>query len=283
MVSPSPERPPGATAHPAPALSEAAEFAVDGNLPIDPADLIAGLGRGLRVIECFDDEHARLTAAQVHQRTGIPRTAARRHLLSLCHFGYAATDGKHFWLTPRVLRLGQSYLESARLPRLVQPFLQRLSAATGETVNVSVLDGHSVVYVARSNTPRVVSIGFHAGARVPAHVVSTSRVLLATLSDADLQKWVAAHEFAGFTASTVVTAQDFVEQVMQARRQDHWISVGQLDVGLTGVATALRDRHGECKGALSMTLQSAAWPPEQVIARLVPALLETAQTLRPVV
>ena len=30
--------------------------------PIDPADLIAGLGRGLQVIESFDDEHPRMTA-----------------------------------------------------------------------------------------------------------------------------------------------------------------------------------------------------------------------------
>ena len=148
MVSPAPsDRPTG--------LSGAAPA-------IDPADLIAGLGRGLAVIESFDDEHARMTVAQVSTRTGIPRSAARRYLLSLVHFGYADTDGKHFWLAPRVLRLSQSYLDGSRLPRLVQPFIQRLSATTGETVNVSVLDGHEVVYVARSNSPRVVSIGFHA-------------------------------------------------------------------------------------------------------------------------
>jgi len=253
------------------------------DFPIDPADLIAGLGRGLAVIEAFDDEHARMTCAQVAQRTGIPRTAARRYLLSLCHFGYAQTDGKHFWLAPRVLRLGQSYLDGARLPRLVQPFIQRLSMATGETVNVSVLDGHEVVYVARSNSPRVVSIGFHAGARVPAHVVSPGKVLLATFKDDALQDWVAAHEFAGFTASTVVTAAGFLDEVRQARLQDHWVSVGQLDTGLTGVATALRDRFGECKGALGMTVQSAAWPAGEIEARLVPPLLETAQTLRAVI
>ena len=93
--------------------------------PIDPKDLIAGLGRGLLVIESFDDEFPRQSVAEVAARTGIPRSAARRHLLSLCHFGYAQTDGKLFWLAPRVLRLGQSYLGSARLPRLVQPFIQR--------------------------------------------------------------------------------------------------------------------------------------------------------------
>ena len=124
---------------------------------IDRKDLIEGLGKGLRVIECFDDDHVRITPAETAARANVSRTAARRYLLSLVHFGYAASDGKRFWLLPRVLRLGQGFLDSARLPRLVQPFIQRVSMQSGETVNVSVLDGHEVVYIARSNSPRVVS------------------------------------------------------------------------------------------------------------------------------
>ncbi|WP_051243126.1 IclR family transcriptional regulator domain-containing protein [Azohydromonas australica] len=251
--------------------------------PIDPADLIAGLGRGLQVIESFDDDHPRMSAAEVSARTGIPRTAARRYLLSLCHFGYAETDGKRFWLAPRVLRLGQAYLDAARLPRLVQPFIQRLSMATGETVNVSVLDGHEVVYVARSNSPRVVSIGFHAGARVPAHVVGPGTVLLAALPDEALQAWVAAHPFAGFSAGTVTAPELFLAQVRAARGQDGWIARGALDPGLVGVAVPLKDRRGETKAAIGMTLQAQFWSDDQINAKLLPGLLETAQTLRPLV
>src|SRR6185503_9132344 len=125
------------------------------------------------------------------QLTGLTRTAARRYLLSLVHFGYAGTDGKRFWLAPRVLRLGQSYIGAARLPRLVQPFIQRVSMQCGETVNVSVLDGHEVVYVARSNSPRVVSVGYHPGARMPAHVVTPGIVMLSTWSDRSLDAWIA--------------------------------------------------------------------------------------------
>ncbi|WP_157269192.1 IclR family transcriptional regulator domain-containing protein [Azohydromonas aeria] len=248
--------------------------------PIDPADLIAGLGRGLQVIESFDDEHPRMTASEVAQRTGIPRTAARRHLLSLCHFGYAETDGKRFWLAPRVLRLGQAYLDAARLPRLVQPFIQRLSMVTGETVNVSVLDAGEVVYVARSNSPRVVSIGFHAGARVPAHVVAPGTVLLAALPDDALQAWVAAHGLPGFSAGTVTDPEVFLAQVRAARGQDGWISRGALDAGLVGVAVPLKDRRGQTPAAIGMTLQAQFWDDAAITARLLPALLETAQTLR---
>jgi DNA-binding IclR family transcriptional regulator len=52
-------------------------------------------------------------------RAGLSRTAARRYLPTLRGLGYVDTDGKLFWLAPRVLRLGQSYLDSARLPRTV--------------------------------------------------------------------------------------------------------------------------------------------------------------------
>ena len=249
---------------------------------IDRKDLIEGLGKGLRVIEAFDDDHARLTPSEVAALTGITRTAARRYLLSLCHFGYAGTDGKKFWLHPRVLRLGQSYLGAARLPRLVQPFIQRVSMACGETVNFSVLDGHEVVYLARSNSPRLVSIGFHVGARVPAHVVAPGLVTLAALSDKALDRWIAAHDFSHFTAHTVDDTARFRADVLAARALDHWITEQQLDLGLRGLALPLKDRKGECRGAIGMTMQMQLTR-EQVVERLLPLLREAAQLLRPLI
>ena len=249
--------------------------------PINPKDLVEGLGKGLRVIESFDDDHVRLTASEAAQRAGITRTAARRHLLSLVHFGYAATDGKLFWLTPRVLRLGQSYLGAARLPRLVQPFIQRVSMQCGETVNVSVLDGHEVVYVARSNPPRYVSIGYQVGVRIPAHVVAPGVVMLARLDDATIERWIDAHDFVSFTAHTVTDPLRFRDEVREARAQDYWTTEQQLDLGLRGLAVALTDRKGACKGAMGMTVQAQTCTPERVTQELLPLLREAAQLLRP--
>lgn len=253
----------------------------DTPFAIDRKDLIEGLGKGLRVIEAFDDDHPRLTPSEAAQRAGLTRTAARRYLLSLCHFGYAATDGKLFWLMPRVLRLGQSYLGAARLPRLVQPFIQRASLASGETVNMSVLDGHEIVYVARSNSPRMVSIGFHAGARVPAHVVTPGYVILATWADEAIDRWVAEHEFTSYGAAAMREGARFREAVLAARAQDYWVTEQLLDPGLRGIAVPLRDRRGECMGALSMTMPIQPLSRAQMVARLLPLLQETAQALRP--
>lgn len=253
-------------------------------MDIDRKDIIDGLGNGLRVIEAFDEEHPRLTASEAAARTGLTRTAARRYLLSLVHFGYASSDGRRFWLAPKVLRLGQSYLEAARLPRLVQPFVQRLAMECGENFNFSVLDGHMVVYLARSHSMRMVSIGFPVGARVPAHVVTPGPAILSTYGEARLAEWVAQHEFSAFTPRTTTDPATFLRDVHSARALGYWSTEQQLTPGLRGIAMPVKDRRGECVGAIGTTMPMPVAPVgrEEALARLLPRLSETVQVLRDV-
>ena len=122
------------------------------NTPIAKADLIEGMAKGMAVLESFDTERQRLNATQAAERAGLTRAAARRHLLTLAHLGYLDTDGSHYWLAPKVLRFSGSYLASARLPRVLQPTLNRLAALTRESFSAVVLDRDEVVIVARSAT-----------------------------------------------------------------------------------------------------------------------------------
>ena len=252
----------------------------EATVPIDRKDLIEGLGKGLRIIEAFDDDHPRLSSSEAGVRAGITRTAARRYLLSLCHYGYAATDGRLFWLMPRVLRLGHSYLEAARLPRLVLPYLQRDALQSAETVNFSVLDGHDVVYVARSSSTRHVSIGFQPGARIPAHLVTPGYAILSTFDPDALERWIAAHEFTSFTPEGSRDPARFRDWVEATRALGYWVTEQQLDSGLRGIAMPLLDRKAECKGAIGMTVPMLPHPREQLVARMLPLLQEAAQALR---
>ena len=101
------------------------------------ADMIDGLRKGLEVICAFADGTPRLTQSELAQRLDLSRAAARRYLMTLTALGYMATDGKAFWLTPKVMRLGHSYVASSRLPRTVFPVLQKLTEACGESMLLS--------------------------------------------------------------------------------------------------------------------------------------------------
>ena len=82
----------------------------------------------------------------------------------------------------------------------------------------------------------------------------------------------------GFTAHTVTDKARFRAEVRDAREQDYWTTGQQLDPGLRGLAVALKDRKGACKGALSVTVPSASTTERQMIDKL---LREAAQTLQP--
>lgn len=247
---------------------------------LDKRDWIAGLERGVSIIEAFDDAHPRMTASQAGQRTGMTRTAARRYLLTLQHMGYVASDGKLFWLTPRVLRLGRSYLESARLPRIVQAFLQRVAAGTSEIAYLSVMDGDEVVYVARNGPNRSMSTGYVLGARVPAQVTAAGLLMLALRSDAELAQWLASRPLQVFTPHTIASTERMQLEIARIRAQGWSLSEQQLDLNSRGIAVPLRDRHGVLVGALNITMPMGHESSEDAVARVLPVLRETAQAMR---
>jgi IclR family pca regulon transcriptional regulator len=218
-----------------------------------------------------------MTASQAAGRTGLTRTAARRYLLTLEHLGYLQSDGKLFWLTPRVLRVGWSYFDSARLPRTVQPYLQQLSATLDESVYVSVLDEWELVFIARNGTSRVMTTGFVLGARVPAPLTSPGVVLLAHKPDDDaVREWLDATVLPPFTPHTMINKARLHEKIRQARADGFAVIEQQLQVGVRGIAVPMKDRHGQVVAALSTNMPMGKETTEAALARVLHHLQEAA-------
>lgn len=207
-----------------------------GRGKIAPADYIQSLERGLRVIESFNQSGKRLSVSEAAARAGLPRPVARRFLLTLSHLGYADDDGKTFDLTPRVLRLGYSYLSSVPFARIAQQVLQRLADRTGESSSVAVLDGTEIVLIAQEPSKRLVNFGLRVGGRAPAHAASIGRVMLASLSEDELSAYFAAAKFPRFTPKTQTSVAKLREELLRVRRQGWAFTESELENGMIALA-----------------------------------------------
>lgn len=248
-------------------------------LDIAKRDLIEGLIKGLEVITAFNNETQHMTASELAERVGLSRSAARRYLLTLAQIGMAATDGRSFWLTPKVLNVGRSYLDSARLPRAVVPFLQRLTQQLQESTNFSVLDGPEIVYVSRVNNPRLLTTGFEPGTRLPAYTSTAGRVLLATLPDEELRAYLAATELVAYTHLTVTDKDQLYQELLTIRGQGWGVTENQYEVGLRGISVPIKSRSGAVLGAISVSMSVATCTKAEATARCVHVLQATANTL----
>ena len=244
-------------------------------------DIIHGLVRGMSVIECFDEQHARMSITDVAQRTGLERATARRCLLTLVHLGYATYDGKFFELTPRILNLGHSYLAATPLPRLIQPFLEELARATGESSSVAVLEGTDILYVARASNRRVMSINLAPGARMPAYCTSMGRTLLAGMAATDAMAILERSDLIAYTDRTKADMASITTELAVVAAQGFAVIDQELELGLCSIAVPLMNAAGQVVAAMNIGAQTARSPTSRMIAHFLPLMRKVQAEVRP--
>jgi IclR family transcriptional regulator, pca regulon regulatory protein len=241
---------------------------------------VQSLERGLAVIRALGNPGPGHTLAEVARTTGMTRAAARRFLLTLADLGYARVEGRLFSLTPRALELGYAYLSSLALPEIAQPHLRRLVARVNEPASVGVLDGTEVVYVARASAPqRIVTTAITVGTRLPAHLTSMGRVLLAELGSEQLDAVLAGVSFASVTAKSVSGPEALRAELAQIHEQGYAVVDEELEQGLRSIAVPIRSPGTTIVAALNLSTHASRSPAEHVRDALLAPLLETARAI----
>ncbi|HXP20009.1 MAG TPA: IclR family transcriptional regulator C-terminal domain-containing protein [Streptosporangiaceae bacterium] len=233
------------------------------------------LDRGLAVIRAFGPDRERLSLSEVARATGLTRAAARRFLLTLVKLGYVRSDGREFSLRPRVLELGYAYLSGLALPEVAAPHLEELVAKLHESSSISVLDGHHVVYVARVPTKRIMTVAISVGTRFPAYVTSMGRVLLAAMSEPELDRYLAEATFESFTSRTVTDPDRLRAIVHEVARQGYAIVDQELEEGLRAIAAPIRGAADVGTAAINVSAHASRVSMAVMRSEILPALLHT--------
>jgi len=244
----------------------------------DP-DFMTSLGRGLVVLSVFSQHPREVTMSQISTETGISRAAVRRVLYTLEKLGYVGEQGRGFVLLPRVLGMGGAYVASSSMTAAAQPVLDALRDDVHESCSLGVLDGDDVLYVARAETVRIMSIGLRAGSRLPAYCTSMGRVLLAALPHDTLESYLERNPLRPRTERTVTRMDEFLDTLDRVRRDGVALVDQELETGLRSIAVPVHARSGAVVGALNIGTQAGRVSLGVMQSQLLPRLREAAQRL----
>ena len=245
----------------------------------DP-NFMTSLARGLAVIQAFSQRQRELTVSQISAKTGFSRAAVRRCLYTLAKLGFAATDdSRHFHLRPRVLALGHSYISSMPLAATAQPILENVSRILHESCSIATLDRTDIVYIARANVTRIMSIDLVVGSRLPAFCTSMGRVLMAELPPEKLDEFLARVEFNRYTERTVATAEKLRQILRLVQRNGYSIVDQELESGLRSMAVPIHDAAGRVVAALNVGAHAQRISIQDLQVRFLPQLKAAAQEL----
>ncbi|BBF78718.1 Pca regulon regulatory protein PcaR [Acinetobacter ursingii] len=247
-------------------------------------DFVAGIGKGMAILDSFGTDRHRLNITMAAEKTGMTRAAARRHLLTLEYLGYLESDGHYFYLTPKILKFSGSYLSGAHLPKISQPLLNLLTTQTSLIYSVMVLDGYEAITIARSaahqQTDRVNPYGLHLGNRLPAHATSAGKILLAYLDDHEQQEWLSQYPLQRLTKYTHTDNTEFLELLSEIKEQGWCYSSEEHELGVHALAVPIYGQQSRIVAALNIVSPTMRTTKEYLIQHILPLLQETAGELR---
>jgi len=233
-------------------------------------DFLEAFARGLRVIGAFGREKKHMTLSDVARATDLPKPSVRRALYTLSCLGMAASDGRTFWLTPRIMELASSYLGSNMISTVVQPACERLAERTEQSCFAAVLDGHDIMVIAHSMHARPDVVATTIGLRRPAFNTAAGRAILSQLPDNVLDDWLAKLEPKVMTDFTVTDKKALRQEILHVRSRGHAITAQEMRRGYHAVAVPLRRYDGATIAAVCV----AAWVEDSAVGELAEKYLD---------
>lgn len=221
------------------------------------AENVAAVLKVFAVIEALVDEK-RVSLADLAQRAMTSKTTAHRLLQTMVELGYVEQDAEteKYGLTLKLFSLGaRSLNEQSDLLRVADEAMGKLSRATGESVNLGILDDRDqkVVYIHKYDSAFSLSMKSTLGLRNPLHSTSLGKALLAWRGDDEIRERIAKMELTKLAPRTITRVEDLVEQLRLTRARGFAEEVEESEAGVRCMAVPIFNYLGKTVAAISIS------------------------------
>lgn len=207
-------------------------------------ELLASTSRGLTLSEI-----ARAIALSKSATLALLRTLAERDFVAHGNAG----EGPRYRLGMALARLGDEVLTQSGLLEPALPILERLTAETGRTSRVGVLDNGYVVIIGRINGPGFIQVQSHVGRRELAHCSALGKALLSQLPEAEVVKIVNRIGLPARTQKTITDPDTLLDDIRHARETGFALDDEEDNPGVFCVGAPVFDYRDTCVAAISIT------------------------------
>jgi IclR family transcriptional regulator, pca regulon regulatory protein len=242
-------------------------------------ETVAGLARGLKVLEAFNEGDGQMTLSEIARLTLMSPAAARRSLRTLASLGYVRNVGRYYILNARVLSLGAAFLRSADIESMLMPELRRIVGLFGDSAGVAALIDTNILYVAYHHMPRGMRPVAGTGIMYPAYPTSLGRMLLAHLDGPALDSYFAAARFEKFTKTTETSPARLRTILRQIRKQGYATIVDELFYGVTSVSVPILNAAGETIASLNSSAYTGHTTAEALVKTRLRELMKSSEQL----
>ncbi len=253
--------------------------------PEDAKPSFQVLERTFSILDLFDEDRPEWSTTEVARALELPVPTAHRILVALKRHGYVSQhdETKRFRLGIAALSLGDRARAVVDLRSVALPALRTLSADTGETALLTVLNAgrDRGVCLERVETPHPLRLSVTPGRELPLHAGASQKALLACMHEDEVERLIAAGM--EHLCHATITDPGLLRSELAAIRRRGWASsYEETNLGVWGVAVPVVNDRQDIVCAVGIAGPSPRLTPERVrddVVRVHHAASRIAQAL----
>src|SRR5579875_2073529 len=251
-------------------------MATQGSVEARPNGGVQSLSRAFAILEAMADAGGEIGLSQLAARAQLPPATIHRLVRTLVSLGYVRQEpSRQYSLGPRLMRLVDT--STKRLATLAHPHMLEVVDTLGESVNLAVLDGEEIVYVAQVQpSQNFMRMFTEVGRRVKPHATAVGKAILATKPEAEVRALLAHTGMPRRTERTLTTPELLFADLERVRERGYALDDGEQELGVRCVAFAVSGAPRPVALSISGPLTRMS---DDVIERAAPILRGAADRI----
>jgi len=216
------------------------------------------------------DTVGKLGSAGIHeisQMTGYPPATTHRIASTLVLRRFFDQDPvtKKYSLALRFLELGTKVQQQFDLPAIARPHLHRLMSKTGESANLAVRDGDSVVYLDQVQSDKsMLKIFTQLGTRAPLYSTGVGKMLLSQWRKSEIDSYLDRISLTPKTPNTLVSRSGLIKELEQIFARGYSVDNEETEEGVRCVAALVFNHRRQVVAAVSISGAALRITPDRI-------------------
>lgn len=241
---------------------------VDGEAPRARHVAAPALDRGLRLLLVLARAREPMSLSELSEAISVSRSTVYSLLATLQAYGLVEKDAryKHYQLGLATFELGNAYIGKVDLVHAFDEVAKALVQLCQETVKLAVLDGRDVVYLGRQQgSHHSVQLVARVGSRMPAHATAVGKLLLAAMSDAEIDRHYTGHELIALAPNTITELGALKARLATIRSEGVAYDEAESSAGVHCVAAPIYDHSDRAVAAMSVGVPNDRYSEERMV------------------
>lgn len=212
--------------------------------------------RTLEIFEMMMQRGKPVGMTEIIAELAIPKSTAYELVNLLVAAGYVAPSdrGGGLFLGRKLFELGMAYRSQVDLLKDGSKFVEELRDATGETVQLSVLDDGMMLVLMKEEGIKPLRIISQVGSRVPVNWAASGRLLVSDLDDDELRALLKRTVQPSPSGRAKTDIDTLVTEIRRFRKRGFATEVNETNEDAGCVAAPIIDSTGRCIAAMSVVV-----------------------------